>query len=251
MAKILSAGAGSGTGAGSGSLVIPATPVVNNDDISTAEPLNEITGAFDFAAAGYIDIVCACEETGHTGAGPGGNNEATEYGFVVTVTNSTAVNFDDFKFELGFGTGGSFVQSSTSDLIDWDTVGFLGGPQLTPTPTYSKTGSLSHGANLLTWTFSGANRIAPAETVTFTMQMDLSDGYEPGSTERLPAEAGRSGNTFNLTIRAYPSSTSSAGGNVLVDALPLIIGQPMSNTTCKFPLGPLPNQKPKFQAQVV
>jgi hypothetical protein len=201
----------SGVGGGRGWMICTAATVVNNDDSDVATNISTMHLEYDVATA--IDIVTTCLETGSSANPLTGEPVATEYFFTTTVQNLTAVRWDNFYFELGFGTGASFVQSSIQDFIDYDTTGALGTPEKTPTPTYSKAvDSFSHLGGILSYGFTGGtdSSIYPGETVTFTHSIDLSDGFSnPGApVDRIPSGF-RSTPNFFLTLRAYPAPFAS------------------------------------------
>ncbi len=91
----------------------PVAPPVdpNNDNVAGPSP-NEIlvTQKDFFGVNGVADIVFNVIDSGGT----------TEYLFFEGVSNSTGVDLDEYRIELGFGEGAGFVKSTPLDGLDFD-----------------------------------------------------------------------------------------------------------------------------------
>jgi hypothetical protein len=105
-------------------LILTSTP--GNDNTDNPNANNNISIATKaFEHNDYIDIVFNVVRNGPlSGAG-----SATEYRVVETVDNATGVNWSSYTMQLGFGTGGAFVSSTSGDGLDFDT------PNNDPVPT--------------------------------------------------------------------------------------------------------------------
>lgn len=88
----------------------PVAP--NNDNVVGASP-NEIvvTQKDFFGVNGVADIVFSVIDSGGT----------TEYLFIEGVSNSSGIDWDEYRIELGFGEGVDFVPSTPGDGLDFDT----------------------------------------------------------------------------------------------------------------------------------
>jgi len=92
----------------------PVDPPVdpNNDNVVGASP-NEIvvTQKAFFGVNGVADIVFSVIDSGGT----------TEYLFIEGVSNSSGIDWSQYRIELGFGEGAGFVPSTPGDGLDFDT----------------------------------------------------------------------------------------------------------------------------------
>ena len=93
-----------------------------------------------------------------------------------TVFNQTGVDWTDYHFELGTGSGTSFVPSTSSDGL-----GFSG----TPTSDVFKT--LSQLQDSLSW--SGAVVPTGGPGVNFAFSVDMPDGLNQFTVRELPSTA--------------------------------------------------------------
>ena len=135
-----------------------ATPNPGNDNPAGAGAspnVVEITKRFDHVAE--IDMEFRVRNTG----------ASTEYFFTDTVTNNTGVDWTDFHFELGFGTGANFVRSGLLDFLDFDCP--IPG---VPAPTSGVFARLAHHCNTIDWDMGVVK--AGAMTV-FTFSIDTPD----------------------------------------------------------------------------
>ena len=110
----------------------------------------------------------------------------TSYLFDEDVTNNTGVNWTDFHFELGFGTGNNFVQSSALLVFDptnpAGSDSFLNGVQ---------------GDYTVDWTNGG---IANGATGIFEVQIIV-----PDTALALPPGYVLGQNQYDFTLRQYPT----------------------------------------------
>jgi hypothetical protein len=134
------------------------TTAPNNDNSAAASP-NEIPSSIFMNTFGVADIEFVLDSSGGT----------TEYRFTQVLVNNTGQSWNDYHFELGFGTGADFVRSSLADLLDFDT------PDLDPLPTSSVFPILNHQDDTLDW--SGGS-VPAISSVFFTLHLDVPDGLE-------------------------------------------------------------------------
>ncbi len=91
----------------------PVSPPVdpNNDNVVGDSPNGIlVTQKAFFDANGVADIVFSVTDSGGT----------TEYAFAEGVSNSTGLDFSQYRIELGFGEGALFVPSTSGDGLDFD-----------------------------------------------------------------------------------------------------------------------------------
>lgn len=142
-------------GSSTGSLgPLGSTPAPNNDDV-TGPSANVIPYSVFFNSQGMLETEFAVSASGGT----------TEYRFTQSFVNNTGQAWTGFLFELGYGTGASFVPSSAADSLSFD------DPTRDPTPT-STFPSLIHESDTLSW--SGTT-IQPVTSSTYTFAIDVPD----------------------------------------------------------------------------
>jgi len=101
----------------SGIASIAGAPVVppvdpNNDNVVGASPNGLFVTQKDFFGVnGVADIVFSVIDSGGT----------TEYAVAEGVSNSSGVDWSQYRIELGFGEGALFVPSTPGDGLDFDT----------------------------------------------------------------------------------------------------------------------------------
>ncbi|MGH9321992.1 MAG: PEP-CTERM sorting domain-containing protein [Vicinamibacteria bacterium] len=166
-------------GASTGSLgPVGSTPDPNNDNASAAS-VNTIPSSVFLNTFGTTEIEFVLATSGGT----------TEYRFTQALVNNTGQTWTDYHFELGFGTGASFVPSGIVDLLDFDT------PDMDPSPTSSVFTVLNHQPNTLEW--SGGS-VPAISSVFFTLAFDVPDGLEAFNPSGL--------NRF--TLRQFPTTAA-------------------------------------------
>ncbi|GAB4108065.1 MAG: hypothetical protein Kow00105_13940 [Phycisphaeraceae bacterium] len=92
----------------------PVDPPVdpNNDNVVGASPNGILVTQKDFFGVnGVADIVFDVVDTGGT----------TEYAVAEGVSNSSGIDWSQYRIELGFGVGSAFVPSTAGDGLDFDT----------------------------------------------------------------------------------------------------------------------------------
>ncbi len=101
----------SGIASIAGEPVLPPVDI-NNDNVVGASPNGILVTQKDFFGVnGVADIVFSVIDSGGT----------TEYAVTEGVNNSSGVDWDQYRIELGFGEGALFVPSTPLDGLDFDT----------------------------------------------------------------------------------------------------------------------------------
>ena len=144
-------------GFSTGNVSTSTNPAPNNDNTSAPSP--NVIPFTVFLNAGGLGIM----ETEFALTNSGGT---TEYRFTQTLINNTGRPWTDFHFELGFGTGASFVRSGDLDGLDFDT------PERDPAATSSMFPLLTHQSDTLDW--QGAT-VPSIGVVLFTFAIDVPD----------------------------------------------------------------------------
>ena len=165
---------------------LPVSP--NNDDLASASPNTIATGGLGiFLNAdgfGILDYEFNVAESGGT----------TEYFFTTNVVNNTGVDWHDFHFQLGFGTGENFVPVGDDVGLDFDT------PAGAATPTSTVFPLLDYQAGLVDWSGATVNYLggpgAGPFSVAFSLSLDIPDGLAALN----PEGAGR------FTLRSFPTA---------------------------------------------
>ena len=157
----------------------------NNDNTSLPSP-NVIPSTIFLNTGGFgaMDFDFLLADSGGT----------TEYFHTPQVTNNSGVTWTDFHFQLGFGSGASFVPAAAGIGLDFDT------PTGDPAPTSSVFTLLGYGPTVLDWAGGTVNYLgggggAPF-SVAFTLSIDVPDGLAAIHPEGL--------NRF--TVRAVPTA---------------------------------------------
>ncbi|MBX9583858.1 MAG: PEP-CTERM sorting domain-containing protein, partial [Gemmataceae bacterium] len=175
-----------GKGLGSATVKSIDTKKQDNDNTKAASD-NVIDLVTDFAAVDVIDIVFNVTDTKDKG------KKATEYFLKDLVKNSTAKDWTDYHFELGFGVGKDFQQSK-ADNLDFDV------PDKDPAPTSDRFKNANHRADLLDWM---TGKVLKGKDESFTLSIDVPDSaLIPGGFKT------KDGYTF--TLRQLPT-TQAAG----------------------------------------
>jgi hypothetical protein len=175
-------------GFSTGSLTVSPAVAPNNDNTAAPSPntiANPGFGIFLNAGGfGILDYEFNVADSGGT----------TEYFFTTNMVNNSGVAWDDFHFQLGFGTGPSFVPVGAGSGLDFDT------PDRDPAPTSSVFPVLNHQPNLVDWSGATVNYLggpggAPF-SAAFSLSIDVPDGLaalHPGGVNRF-------------TLRSFPTA---------------------------------------------
>ena len=121
---------------------VGANPAPNNDNTAGASP-NLIPASIFLNAGGFgiLDFEFNVLDSGGT----------TEYFHTPLMVNNSGVTWTDFHFQLGFGTGASFVTAGPGSGLDFDT------PTGDPPPTSSAFTVLAHAPTSLEWSGGTVN----------------------------------------------------------------------------------------------
>ena len=132
-----------------------ATPAPNNDNAMAASP-NLIPQTVFWRDSAPMELEFNVSNSGGT----------TEYRFTQNFVHVTGPAWTSFRFELGYGTGASFVRSSATDLLDFD------APDRDPVATSTQFTVLSHELDVIEW--SGGT-VPSIGGVAFTFAVDVPD----------------------------------------------------------------------------
>jgi len=141
-----------------------STPVVNNDDDPGASP-NVIPFSVFFNSPGAMETELILENSGGT----------TEYRLTDTFVNTRNAPWTGFRFELGFGTGASFVQAGD---VCFD---LLNGHSTATSPVFTL---VADSSRQLDWTVGAAPLVAP-----FAFAIDVPDGMDRFTLRQTPLVA--------------------------------------------------------------
>jgi len=175
-------------GFSTGSLTVPLPVSPNNDNTAAPSPNTIATGGFGiFLNAGGFDIL----DYEFNIADSGGT---TEYFFTTNVVNNSGVAWDDFHFQLGFGTGAAFVPVSAGFGLDFDT------PDADPAPTSTVFSVLNHQENLVEWSGATVNYLGGSAGAPFSVAFSLSIDVPDGVAALHPQGVNR------FTLRSFPTA---------------------------------------------
>jgi len=87
---------------------------INNDNVVGASPNQILINQKAYGSSEYIDMDFTVADSGGT----------TEYILVEGLANNTADTWTGYRIVLGFGLGGSFVESASGDGLDFDSPDF-------------------------------------------------------------------------------------------------------------------------------
>jgi hypothetical protein len=131
------------------------TPAPNNDNAGAVNP-NGFSYTLFINSLGLIEAEFTVQPSAGT----------TEYRVTQNFVNLSGQPWSTFAFELGFGTGASFVRSG-ADGLDFDT------PDGDPAPTASSFSGLSYQSDLIRWT-GGSGALA----TQFAFSIDVPDNLQ-------------------------------------------------------------------------
>jgi hypothetical protein len=156
------------------------TEAPNNDNNSIPFEGNVAVISKLFNANEPIDIVFEVDNS--TGI--------TEYHIAEGMANVSGFELIAYAFELGFGTGTSFVRSVAADGLDFDT------PNIDPGPTSGRFTTMAHTEDLVRFTMG---TVPNGMTDAFTVSIDVPD-YDP---TLMPASAALA-EGYRFTLRQVP-----------------------------------------------
>lgn len=99
----------SGVASVAGEFISPPVDL-NNDDVAGPSPNEIFVLQKNYMAIGPVDIVFDVIASGGT----------TEYAVIEGVSNSTGIDWNGYRLELGFGVGDDFVKSTSGDGLSFD-----------------------------------------------------------------------------------------------------------------------------------
>jgi hypothetical protein len=160
---------------------VPVAP--NNDNTGLPSPNVVPSNHFLFNTL-PLDFEFKLENSGGT----------TEYRFTPSFVNInfTGLNWTQFSFELGFGTGAGFVRSGALDGLDFDT------PHGDPSAFSPMFGAVDHKEDSLFFSGGSVGSIKPA---AFLFAVDVPDGLKTFN----PYEMNRF--TLRITPNGEPAAT--------------------------------------------
>lgn len=130
----------------------------NNDEAGASNP-NLVTYAPFFNRPGITDLEFLLTNSLGT----------TEYRFVNNLANISGVTWNNFRFELGFGTGANFVRSGAGDLLDFDVESF------NPAPSSNRFTTIDAQSDVID--FTGGSPLAIG-LVQMTFAVDVPDDLQ-------------------------------------------------------------------------
>ena len=180
-----SASTPSSTPASTPSQAKASSGTLNNDNVLNSDNQLFILQK-DYITVGYVDIVLDVINSGGV----------TEYVVTENVQNSTTEDWNGYRIELGFGTGGSFVLSTPGDGLDFDIsdedspINFSPGAADFATVTRPSEDELvASDGDLLAGEFSGTDFVfhidVPDGITQFTLRQRPIPVPEPGSAAAL------------------------------------------------------------------
>jgi len=175
-------------GFSTGSLTVPLPVSPNNDNTAAPSPNTIATGGFGIflnaGGFGILDYEFNLADSGGT----------TEYFFTTNVVNNSGVAWDDFHFQLGFGTGAAFVPVSAGFGLDFDT------PDADPAATSTVFSVLNHQDNLVEWSGATVNYLGGSAGAPFSVAFSLSIDVPDGVAALHPQGVNR------FTLRSFPTA---------------------------------------------
>jgi hypothetical protein len=175
-------------GSSVGSLTFSLAVAPNNDNTATPSPntiSNPGLGVFLNAGGfGILDYEFNLADSGGT----------TEYFFTTNMVNNSGIAWNDFHFQLGFGTGAAFVPVGAGSGLDFDT------PDADPAPTSSVFPILNHQPNLVEWSGATVNYLLGTGGGPFSAAFALSIDIPDGVAALHPQGVNR------FTLRSFPTA---------------------------------------------
>lgn len=152
----------------------------NNDEAGASNP-NLVTYAPFYNRPGIGDLEFILTNSLGT----------TEYRFVNNLANISGVTWNNFRFELGFGTGANFVRSGAGDLLDFDI------ESADPAPSSNRFTTITRSSDVID--FTGGSPLGIG-MVQMTFAIDVPDDLQKVNPYGV--------NTF--TLRVSPNGVTAA-----------------------------------------
>ena len=172
----------SGIASVAGVTIIPA-PAPNNDNIVGPSPNELVITQKDYTTPGPVDIVFTVNPTGGV----------TEYTILEGVSNSTGLDFIEYRMILGFGTGSGFVQSTPGDGLDFD---FPDNDLPPDFSTFFSTVTASEDVLIAT---GGVFPAGAFSTPPFQFAIDVPDTFAEFTLRQVPREVPEPASALLLT----------------------------------------------------
>jgi hypothetical protein len=175
-------------GFSTGSLTAFTVVAPNNDNVATPSPNTVATGGIGIflnaGGFGNLDYEFNVADSGGT----------TEYFFTTNVLNNTGIQWSDFHYVLGFGTGAEFVPVGIGSGLDFDT------SDRDPAPTSSVFPVLDHQPNFVDWSGASVNAIGGVMGAPFSVAFSFSFDVPDGLAALHPQGVNR------FTLRSFPTA---------------------------------------------
>ena len=175
-------------GFSTGSLSVPPVVAPNNDNTAAPSPNTIATGGFgvflNAGGFGILDYEFNLADSAGT----------TEYFFTTNVVNNSGIAWNDFHFQLGFGTGATFVPVGAGSGLDFDTA------DGDPAPSSSVFPVLNHQEDIVEWSGATVNYLGGAGGAPFSVAFTLSIDVPDGLTALHPQGENR------FTLRSFPTA---------------------------------------------
>ena len=142
---------------------------INNDNVVGSSPNKILINQKAFGTSQYIDMDFTVSDSGGT----------TEYELTEGLANNTADTWTGYRIVLGYGLGGSFVESTAGDGLDFDTPDY-DSPTVLAVPFFSSVVT-TEDEILLT---SGS--MGPLSFSNLLFTVDVPDGITSFTIRQIP-----------------------------------------------------------------
>ncbi|MEO1497590.1 MAG: choice-of-anchor F family protein [Planctomycetota bacterium] len=144
----------------------------NNDNAVGTSPNSIFVTQKDYVGLGPVDLVFDVRDTGGV----------TEYFVMEGVQNSTGLDWNGYRIELGFGEGAGFVKSTSGDGLDFDAPDFDSDFDFNPGGFFFPTVSVTEDDILAT----GGVQPNGAFAGNFLFHVDVPDGISSFTIRQAP-----------------------------------------------------------------
>lgn len=151
-------------------VAVPSAP--NNDNVVGDSPNLIQVLQKDYTDFGTVDLVFDVINSGGV----------TEYAVIEGVSNSTGVDWGSYHIELGFGSEGSFVKSTSGDGLDFDSPDFDSTANFNPGGFFFPTVNVTEDDIIAT----GGTMPAGAYAGNFVFHVDIPDGISSFTIRQSP-----------------------------------------------------------------